>query len=104
MSRPLAVNWRVASAGIVAVAGDTSTRARAPRSTVRFAAPTTPSSVAVIRTRPGGPGVYRPDESIDPREAFQVGVIGSAWPLVSYPLAVNCRVSSAEIVAFAGDT
>src|SRR3990170_7724610 len=85
-------------------AGETSIRARRPTLTRTCAEPERPDSFAKTAHVPASCGVYRPNASIAPPVACQVGVIGTTFPRASVPVAVYRWASSAVIVAVGGET
>ncbi len=68
------------------------------------AVPETPDWFAYTAKDPRVRGVNRPVGSMDPPVASQEGESGRRFPFASWPVAVNCRVSSTVRVVVAGLT
>src|SRR3990172_8179601 len=103
-SYPVAVNTWVWSAVIVALGGLTTMDTSAPAVTVMVAVPEISPSVAATVQIPTGPASYRPVALMLPPSVDHTGLIGTTFPFASYPVAVNCCVWSAVIVAAGGVT
>jgi hypothetical protein len=106
---PVAVNCWVVPATLVAVAGVTAIEDRVAAVTVRVAVPDLPLKVAVMVAEPAALAVARPllaTVAVVVLEELQVTCVVMFWVVESeyVPVAVNCWVVPATLVAVAGVT